>query len=70
VQFTARVDATPETPFTLQAATSLVAPVQWTTLLTTDVANMPFDLLDFDVKATEQPQKFYRVHQPLVSGPR
>jgi len=25
---------------------------------------MPFDFVDFDVKLTNQPQKFYRVRQP------
>jgi len=25
---------------------------------------MPFDFVDFDVKLTDKPQKFYRVRQP------
>jgi len=25
---------------------------------------MPFDYVDFDVKLSERPQKFYRVRQP------
>jgi len=33
-------------------------------LLTTNVATMPFDFVDFDVKLSEKPQKFYRVRQP------
>jgi hypothetical protein len=37
VQFTVRVDASPGVPFTLEAATSLTAPILWTPLLTTNV---------------------------------
>jgi len=64
VQFTVRVDATPGAPFTLEAATDLAAPIPWTPLLTTNVPAMPFDYVDFDVKLSEKPQKFYRVRQP------
>ena len=64
VQFTVRVDATTNAPFTLEAATNLAGPVTWTPLLTTNVPAMPFDYVDFDVKLSEKPQKFYRVHQP------
>jgi hypothetical protein len=64
VQFAVRVDATPGTPFTLEAATNLNVPILWTPLLTTNVPVMPFDYVDFDVKLSEKPQKFYRVHQP------
>jgi hypothetical protein len=32
--------------------------------LTTNVAAMPFDYVDFDVRLSEKPQKFYRVRQP------
>jgi hypothetical protein len=32
--------------------------------LTTNVTTMPFDFVDFDVKLTNKPQKFYRVRQP------
>ena len=64
VQFTVRVDATPGAPFTLEAATDLAAPIPWTPLLITNVPNMPFDYVDFDVKLSEKPQKFYRVRQP------
>ena len=64
VQFTVRVDATPSVPFTLEAATNLLAPITWTPLLTTNVPAMPFDYVDFDVKLSEKPQKFYRVRQP------
>ena len=28
------------------------------------VPTMPFDYVDFDVKLSEKPQKFYRVRQP------
>jgi hypothetical protein len=64
VQFTLRVDATPGVPFTIEAATNLAAPVVWRELLTTNVAAMPFDFVDFDVKAADQTQKFYRLRQP------
>jgi len=30
----------------------------------TNVAVMPFDYVDFDVKISEKPQEFYRVRQP------
>jgi hypothetical protein len=33
-------------------------------MLTTNVAVMPFDFVNLDVKVAEQPQKFYRVRQP------
>jgi len=64
VQFTVRVDATPNETFTLQATTNLTAPISWTSLLTTNVPAMPFDYVDFDVKMAERPQKYYRVRQP------
>ena len=64
VQFTVRVDATPGVPFTLEAATHLTAPIAWSSLLTTNVPAMPFDYVDFDVKLSEKPRKFYRVRQP------
>ena len=64
VQFTVRVDATPGVPFTLEAATSLLGPIAWTPLLTTNVPAMPFDFVDFDVKLSDKPHKFYRVVQP------
>ena len=64
VQFTVRVDAAPSVPFTLEAATNLSDPNPWQPLLTTNIATMPFDYVDFDVKLTNKPQKFYRVRQP------
>jgi hypothetical protein len=64
VQFSVRVEATPGVPFTLEAATNLADPSSWQPLLTTNVATMPFDFVDFDVKVAEKPQKFYRVRQP------
>ena len=63
-QHTLRIDATPNLPFTLEAATNLADPNSWQPLLTTNVATMPFDFVDFDVKAADKPQKFYRVRQP------
>jgi hypothetical protein len=50
--------------FTLQAATNLNASIPWTPLLTTNVAVMPFDYVDFDVRISDKPHKFYRVRQP------
>ena len=64
LQVTVRVDATPGVLFTVQAATNLTAPITWTPLLTTNLPAMPFDYVDFDVKLSEKPQKFYRVRQP------
>ena len=64
VQFTVRVDATPGAPFTLEVATNLNTPISWTPLVTTNVPAMPFDYVDFDVKLSEKPQKYYRVRQP------
>jgi len=62
-QFTVRVNATPGTTFTLEAATHLTAPINWTPLLSTNITAMPFDYVDYDVKLSEKPQKFYRVRQ-------
>ena len=64
IRFSVRVDATPDLPFTLEAATNLSDATPWQPLLTTNVATMPFDFVDFDVKLTNKPQKFYRVRQP------
>lgn len=49
--------------FFLEAAT-LDGPIAWTPLLTNNVPGMPFDYVDFDVKRSEKPHKFYRVRQP------
>jgi hypothetical protein len=64
VQFTVRVEATPGVLFTLEAVTNLLGPVTWSPLLTTNVPAMPFDDMDFDVKLSKKPQKFYRARQP------
>jgi hypothetical protein len=64
VQFSVRVEATTGVPFTLEAATNLSDPNSWQPLLTTNVATMPFDFVDFDVKLADKPRKFYRVRQP------
>jgi hypothetical protein len=64
IQLTVRVDADPGTPFPLEAATDLSAPNPWSPLLTTNVSAMPFDYVDYDVKLSEKPRKFYRVRQP------
>ena len=52
------------TPYTLEAATSLTPPIQWSPLWTTNPPALPFDYVDFDVKIAEKPRKFYRVRQP------
>ncbi len=64
IQQTLRIDAMPNLPFTLEAATNLSDPNSWQPLLTTNVATMPFDFVDFDVKTADKPRKFYRVRQP------
>jgi hypothetical protein len=64
ILFTLRLNAAPGVSFTLEAATNLLDPNSWQPLLTTNVATMPFDFVDFDVKLSEKPQKFYRVRQP------
>lgn len=64
VHNTLRIDATPDFPFTLEAATNLSDPNSWQPLLITNVATMPFDFVDFDVKLADKPHKFYRVRQP------
>ena len=64
VHFTVRLDATPNLPFTIEAATNLSDPNSWQPLLTTNVPAMPFDFVDFDVKLTNKPHKFCRVRQP------
>ena len=63
-QFSVRVNAQPGVPFTIEAATNLFSPMPWAPLFTTNVATMPFDYVDFDVKTAEKPRKFYRVRQP------
>jgi hypothetical protein len=64
VQFTLRVQAEPGAPFTIEAATDLSAPIPWMPIVTTNVATMPFDFVDFDVRNALKPRKFYRVRQP------
>ena len=58
------MNATTNQTFTLETATNLPSPIAWTPLVTTNVPVMPFDFVDFDVKRSEKPQKFYRVRQP------
>src|SRR5262249_18675767 len=57
-EFTVRVDANTNQPFTLEATTNLLSPIAWTPLVTTNVPAMPFDYVDFDVKFSNKPQKF------------
>ncbi len=61
VQFAVQVDAAPNLPFTLEATTDLGDPTAWQPLVTTNVPTMPFALVDFDVKVSGKPRKFYRV---------
>jgi hypothetical protein len=63
-QFMVRVDALTNAAFTIEACTNLANPGQWTPLLTTNVATMPFDFVDPDLISGNHPQKFYRMHQP------
>ena len=63
-QFTLRVEAETNQPFTLEAATDLSGAGNWSPLVTTNVPAMPFDFVDFDVRIAEKPRKFYRVRQP------
>jgi len=59
-----RVNADVGVPFTIEAAGDLSAPMSWAPIFTTNVATMPFDFVDFDVRLTNWPRKFYRVRQP------
>ena len=52
------------TPYTIETANSLTAPVAWTPLFTTNPAALPFEFTDCDVRCATHPQKFYRVRQP------
>lgn len=64
VQSTVRVYSTPSIPFTLEVATNLTGSNSWTPLITTNVSSVPFDYVDFDVRLSEKPQRFYRARQP------
>jgi len=64
VQFGVRVEAEPGVPFTIEAAGDLSAPMPWAPIFSTNVATMPFDYVDFDVRHTNWPRKFYCVRQP------
>jgi len=57
-------DGTLGTPYTIEAAYSLDAPVSWTPIFTTNPEALPFEFTDCDVRCATHPQKFYRVHQP------
>ena len=57
-------DGTSGTPYTIEVATNLAAPVSWMPLLTTNPAALPFEFTDCDVRCPMHPQKFYRVGQP------
>jgi hypothetical protein len=61
LQLTLRVDTTTNVHLTLEATTSLVEPVSWTPLFTTNPPVAPFDFTDFAVRG---PHKFYRTRQP------
>jgi hypothetical protein len=64
VQVTIQVTASPATPFTLEAATDLSGIISWAPILSTNAPTMPFDYVDFDVKNSVKPKKFYRITQP------
>lgn len=61
MQFCVRVEALPDTPFVLEAATDLSAPDPWLPLAVGRTTTMPFDYVDYDVKPHRKVQKFYRV---------
>jgi len=62
VQFTVEVNGTPDADFTIEGASTLTPPIQWTPLLTTNSSTMPFYFTDLDVQG---PQKFYRVREEM-----
>ncbi len=64
VQFSVRVVAPPDTPFTLEAAIDLSTPNPWFPLATAKATTTPFDFVDYDVKASRKPRKYYRVRTP------
>jgi hypothetical protein len=65
VQYAMRVDgAAPGTPCVIEATPALGPAAQWNALFTNASPTGPFDFTDFDVRITEQPQKFYRARQP------
>jgi hypothetical protein len=57
-------DGTLGTPYTIEAANSLTAPVAWTPFFTTNPPALPFEFTDCEVHCATHPQKFYRVRQP------
>ena len=63
-QFGVRVFVKAGVPFTIEATTNLTPPVAWSPLITTNIPTMQFEFVDFDVKSSEKPQKYYRVRQP------
>jgi hypothetical protein len=48
----------------LEAATDLSLPNPWFPVLTTNVSTGIFDYVDYNVKLSDKPKKFYRVRQP------
>jgi len=60
VNFTIEIDATPDTPFMIEGASSLNSPLQWTPLLTTNSSAMPFYFTDLVIG---EEKKFYRVKE-------
>jgi hypothetical protein len=57
-------DGTLGTPYTIEVATNLAAPLAWTRIFTTNSAVLPFEFTDCEVRCATHPQKFYRVRQP------
>ncbi len=64
VQFTLRVNGTPNLPLTVQAARTSDQALTWTTLFTTNAFSGAFDFVDTDVMLTNGNHKLYRVRQP------
>jgi len=70
VQFTVRVeDAAAGTPCVIEASPVLGPAAAWTPLFTNPSPAGPFDFMDYDVKAAEHPQKFYRALQLAEEEP-
>jgi hypothetical protein len=48
----------------IEASLALAPAAPWRPVLTNASPNGPFDFVDLDSNVAEQPQKFYRAHQP------
>lgn len=64
VQFTLRVNGTPNLPLTVEAARTSDQALTWMTLFSTNAFSGAFDFVDSDVMLTNGNHKLYRVRQP------